>query len=121
KAVEATLLEHPENITYYMYAGRLHYELGNNAQAAFYFQKAFEIVPSAANAQNLYVFYLKMDQPENALEYMNIFIEKNGANGKWSEQRKIVLDIIQLKRISSTSSSGPAIKMKIAEDYQLLN
>lgn len=75
KAVEAVLLEYPQNMTYQIYAGRLSFESGDYTSAAFYLKMAYDQDPSFANTQDMYLVYLKTDQPEKALSYIESGIQ----------------------------------------------
>ena len=66
RAVTALLLDHPRNTTYDLYAGRLNFELGDTAEACFYFKQAYATEPSGVNLQSLYLLYMKMGRPEQA-------------------------------------------------------
>jgi len=72
KATEAVLLEHPRNVLYYIYSGRLNFDLGRYEQALFYFKKAWALEPTPDHAENIYLFYLKTNQPEKAREWIPV-------------------------------------------------
>jgi tetratricopeptide (TPR) repeat protein len=72
KATEAVLLEHPRNVLYYIYSGRLNFDLGRYDEALFYFKKAWTLDPTPAHAENIYLFYLKTNQPEKAREWIPV-------------------------------------------------
>ena len=66
KAVEGLWLDRPGNTRYALYAGRLNFELGDTAEACFYFKQAYAIDPSKANLQSLYLLYMKLGRPDQA-------------------------------------------------------
>jgi lysophospholipase L1-like esterase len=72
KATEAVLLEHPRNVLYYIYSGRLNFDLGRYDDALFYFKKAWTLEPTPAHAENIYLFYLKTNEPEKAREWIPV-------------------------------------------------
>lgn len=122
KATEAVLLENPGNLTYYNYSGRLSYESGDFKNAAFYFKKAYNIDPSFSAAQTLYMFYVKCDQPENALPYLNLAIDKNTTAADLTSYKNILVDLVQRKQqLQSANGNIKDIRLKIAADYQQFN
>jgi tetratricopeptide (TPR) repeat protein len=120
KAVEAVLLEHPENITYYIYSGRLCFELKYYSDAVYYFNQAYQIAPSFSNATNLYLVYLKTDQPEQSLKCINTVINQNPERNL-NKTKSLVLEIIELKNNLKTSPGNKELKQRIAMDYHMLN
>jgi len=66
KAVADLWLDRPENTRYALYAGRLCFELGDTAEACFYFRQAYAIDPSRANLQSLYLLYMKLGRADQA-------------------------------------------------------
>jgi lysophospholipase L1-like esterase len=115
KAVEAVMLEKPQNTTYPIYAGRLSFELGNNADAAFYFKKAYELDPSFANTQNMYLVFLKSDEPAKATPYIDSAIQQHPSDIELVNLKAIVGEIIRLK-----DTTGKKANMQIAADYHAI-
>jgi lysophospholipase L1-like esterase len=119
KAVEAVLLEKPQNTTYAVYAGRLSFELGDTADAVYYFKKAYTLEPSFTNIQNIYLVYLKSDMPASALPYIDMALQQNPAYAGLSNMRAMVLDIIRLKQ-STTQKPDKAASQRIAANYHAM-
>lgn len=115
KAVEAVMLEKPQNTTYPIYAGRLSFELGDNADAAFYFKKAYELDPSFANTQNMYLVFLKSDEPEKATPYIDSAIQQHPSDIELVNLKTIVAEIIRIK-----ITAGKKANMQIAADYHAI-
>jgi len=115
KAVEAVMLEKPQNTTYSIYAGRLSFELGDNADAAFYFKKAYELDPSFANTQNMYLVFLKSDEPAKATPYIDSAIQQHPSDIELVNLKTIVAEIIRLK-----TTAGKKANMQIAADYHAI-
>ena len=67
QAVEATMLEHPENMTYLAYCGRLSYEAGYPEDAILYFKKLYGLDNSLSNARSLLLAYIKTGHPDLAM------------------------------------------------------
>lgn len=115
KAVEAVMLEKPQNTMYPIYAGRLSFELGDNVDAAFYFKKAYELDPSFANTQNMYLVFLKSDEPVKATPYIDSAIQQNPSDIELVNLKAIVGEIIHLK-----NTAGKNANMQIAADYHAI-
>jgi tetratricopeptide (TPR) repeat protein len=110
KAVGAIMLEKPDNTTYKLYAGRLSFELGEDSDALFYFRQAYDLDPSPANTQTMYLAYLKMDQPERALGYIDAAMALQPDNQQLPIVKSLVGQIIQLKgRLVALSGGRPAM------------
>ncbi|MGF7077168.1 GDSL-type esterase/lipase family protein [Mucilaginibacter sp. 3215] len=115
KAVEAVMLEKPQNTTYPIYAGRLSFELGDPDGAAFYFKKAYELDPSFANTQNMYLVFLKSDQPAKAAPYIDSAIQQHPSDIELVNLKAIVAEIIRLKNMAGKKSN-----MQIAANYHAI-
>ncbi|WP_439698216.1 GDSL-type esterase/lipase family protein [Mucilaginibacter sp. AW1-7] len=119
KAVEAVMLEKPQNTTYPVFAGRLSFELGDTASAVYYFKKAYELAPSFTNIQNIYLVYLKSDLPANAIPYIDMALKQNPAYAGLSNMRAMVLDIIRLKKATAQTVDKVAYG-RIAANYHAI-
>ncbi|HEY4289040.1 MAG TPA: tetratricopeptide repeat protein [Puia sp.] len=119
KAAEAVMLEYPNNDTYKLFAGRLSFELGEYNDAIFYFRQAYDLHPTIANAQTLCLVYLKTDQPEQALAWIDTATAIQSNNQQIPHLRSLVREIIQLKA-QGISATGDSINRKrIALDYHM--
>ncbi len=117
KAVGAVMLENPSVSLYKLYAGRLSFEMGDDSEAIFYFRQAYDLDPSFANTQTLYLAYLKMDQPEKAMDYIDTALAMQPANQLLPTLKSLTGQIIQLKRQLATAPGDDAISRVIALDY----
>lgn len=121
KAVEAALLESPQNMTYKIYAGRLSFDLGNFPDAAFYFKMAFDQEPSFENTRNMYLLYLKTDQPEKSITYIQEGMRLHPQDLSLPVMLATVKDIVKEKTKLALTPEDPALKEKIAFDYQVIS
>ena len=121
KATEAVMLENPFNVPYYIYAGRLCFELGDFSSAELYFKKAYLFNPSKANLENLYLLCLKADRPEDALRYLVQLREYNDATQAMDNAGTIIKEIIGLKKLAARGVIPPALLHKIGLCYRRLN
>ncbi|WP_162997055.1 GDSL-type esterase/lipase family protein [Mucilaginibacter kameinonensis] len=115
KAVEAVMLEKPQNTTYPIYAGRLSFEMGDSNGAAFYFKKAYQLDPSFANTQTMYLVFLKSDQPAKATPYIDSAIRQHPSDIELVNLKAIVGEIIRLKNTTEKKAY-----MQIAADYHAI-
>lgn len=118
KAVEAALLESPQNMTYKIYAARLSFDLGNFPDAAFYFKMAYDQEPSFENARNMYLLYLKTDQPEKSIAYIQEGRQLHPQDVSLPVMLATVKDIMKMKSKLALSPDNDALKEKIAIDFQ---
>ncbi|WP_342644927.1 SGNH/GDSL hydrolase family protein [Mucilaginibacter sp. CSA2-8R] len=113
KATEAALLENPENNQYYLYAARLNFDLGNYPESEFHFTQANRLFPSFESAQNLFLFYIKADQPQKALATLDEVIEKNTTTRNFEPYRSMLTGIVS----NQQKINQPGARMAIANDY----
>ncbi|MCJ8209017.1 SGNH/GDSL hydrolase family protein [Mucilaginibacter sp. RS28] len=118
KATEAVLLENPENTTYYMYAARLNFDLGKVKDAEYYFLRCYQIDPSYKNAQNLYLLYLKLDKPSEAMNWLKVVEAKNGMNADYEPMLKLVTRLVQAKKELTAQPQNQNLRMEIAGYYE---
>lgn len=119
KVTEALVLENPRDTKYAIYAARLNFEAGDYRSAEFYFHRCYRIDNSFENANNLYLFYLKSDQPEKAVQWIDTCSTKN-AGGQWQTIHALVDNIAVLKVQSEKNPSNNSASKKIAAIYQEL-
>jgi lysophospholipase L1-like esterase len=113
KIAEAMILQYPQIPGFYTYAGNLNTQLGNYAQAAFYFRKLYMLNSDANLPQNIFKLYLEADDPVNALKYVS-----NSASPKafTAVLAEIINDETQLK----TNPGNKTLTQQIAADYNKL-
>ncbi|NCD68144.1 SGNH/GDSL hydrolase family protein [Mucilaginibacter agri] len=117
KAVEATMLDNPLNITYKIFAGRISLELGDPENTLFCFKKAYSQEPSFENLQNLYIACLKTDSPEEAVSYLKQAIEMHPQDASLPQILEVAHQIIELKTKLNSIAENDALKREIAIDY----
>lgn len=121
KATEAVMLENPFNVPYYIYAGRLCFEMGDFNSAALYFKKAYLFDPSKANLENIYLLCLKADRPEDALRYLIQLREYNDAAQAMDKAGVLIKEIIALKKSAVGGVISSSDLQEIAVRYRRLN
>jgi len=120
KAAEAVSLENPSNTTYYIYSARLNYELGNMEESAYYFKRCFMQDPTDQNAMNLSIFYIKTEQPDSALKWANLCLQKNPDNRSHLIWRDLVAELNGAIREMKKGTIDPLLKERIASAYSRL-
>ena len=74
-------------------------------------------MPSFGYARTLFVIYLKIDRPEDALPYLNYAIQNNTSNLNLLPVRKCTGEIISLQKVMAHDSSNLPILNLIATTY----
>jgi tetratricopeptide (TPR) repeat protein len=120
KAVEAVMLESPRNITYKIYAGKLSFDLGNYTDASFYLKMAYEQEPSFANTQDMYLVYLKTDQPDKSVSYIKSAMQLHPQDLTLQGLLSTVQKIIQLKTELALLPNNKTLKDQIAFNYHTI-
>lgn len=120
KAAEAVSLENPSNTTYYIYSARLNYELGNMEESAYYFKRCFMQDPTDQNAMNLSIFYIKTEQPDSALKWADLCLQKNPGNRKDMIMRDLVAELNRAITEGKRGRMTPLLKERIASAYRRL-
>ncbi|HSZ32067.1 MAG TPA: hypothetical protein VK772_02090, partial [Puia sp.] len=98
----------------------LYGKMGYYEDAAFYFTRAFAISPSFEFARTLFVIYLKIDEPNNALPYLNYAIQNNTSNLNLLPVRKYTGEIIDLQKSMAGDSSNLPVLNLIAAKYMTM-
>ncbi|HMH33792.1 MAG TPA: hypothetical protein VK543_12220 [Puia sp.] len=115
--MESLVLEHPTEIYFYDKTANLYGELGDYEDAAFYFRRAFAIAPTFQYARTLFVLYLKIDRPNDAMPYLNYAIQNNTSNLNFLPVRKYTGEIINLQREMAKDPSNLPVLNLIATAY----
>ncbi len=115
--MEAMVLEHPTEAPYYESAANVFGKLNNYERSIFYFKKAFALSPSFADAKTLFVMYLTLDRPSDAMPYLDYAIRNNTSNLNLLSVKKLTEEIIQLQRAYIKNTSDITVLNLIATRY----
>jgi len=115
--MEAMVLEHPTEASFYHRTGEVYGKLNDLESASFYFKKAFGLSPSFDDARTLFVIYLKLDKPRDAMPYLDYAIRNNISNLNLLPVKKFTEEIIQLQKAYISDSSNVNVLNLIAKDY----
>ncbi|HZK65331.1 MAG TPA: hypothetical protein VFC34_14405, partial [Puia sp.] len=115
--MEGMTLEYPEEATFYEKTATLYGKLNDFTNAAFYFKKSFALSPSFQGARTLFVIYLKLDKPVEAIPYLDYAIHNNEANMNLVPVKRFSEEVIRLEKMVNRDSSDLVILNQIAEKY----
>lgn len=120
KAVEAAMLEYPLNTTYKIYAGRLNYELGFYTDAVRDMKAAYDLDGGFTNTQNMYLVYLKTDQPKSAIKYIKAACQMRPKDIRLQAILNTTQTITALKEKLMKSPGDSSIKAQILMNYRAI-
>jgi len=115
KVIEAMVLEYPMEASLYEMTANICGKLQDLENAAFYFRKAFALSPSPEMSKTIFVIYLDMDEPVEAIPYLDYAIA-NLSDRRLIAVKKYSEEIIQLERLVA-KDSGVSILNEIADKY----
>ena len=119
--VETLVLEYPTDASYTEKAAMLSGELNDQAQAVFYFTRAFMLAPSFEKARYLFVLYLRLDRPKEALPYLEYAIQHNASQFNLNPVKAYTEQVIQLKQTYTRDSTNVLVLNQIASAYSRMD
>jgi tetratricopeptide (TPR) repeat protein len=117
--MEAMVLEYPTEASYYERTANICGKLGDLENAAFYFKDAFALSPSLEKARTLFVIYLDLDRPADAIPYLDYSID-NGNDRRLVGIKRYAEEIIRLERSAASDPSAVSILNEIAGKYLVM-
>ncbi|MDF9796373.1 lysophospholipase L1-like esterase [Catalinimonas alkaloidigena] len=117
KVSEALLLERPYQTDLYKQAAHLCMMVKDQNRSVFYLRKAFEQKAEFATAQSLFITLLKLDQPKEALSYLNFAVSEQPSNLSLSDLQMWVKQVIQLKDKYQQQPADVRLANQIAATY----
>jgi tetratricopeptide (TPR) repeat protein len=115
--LETLVLEYPADAGLAEKVAMISGALKEDTTAAFYFKKAFDLSPSFARARYTFVLFLKLDQPEKAMPYLDYAIANNTAGLNLEPVKSYAGDVIQLKKLYAADLTNIDVVNKIAATY----
>ncbi|SDF75821.1 Tetratricopeptide repeat-containing protein [Dyadobacter soli] len=115
--VEALILEQPNDAALYSRSAMLSGQLGDERSALFSFQKAFSVAPSFESARYLFVLFLKKDEPEKAIPYLDYAISNNTSGLNLAPVRTLVQEVVSLRSQLPIDSADISVLSRIASAY----
>jgi tetratricopeptide (TPR) repeat protein len=120
KVVEALVLEHPMEAELYDRTANIYGQLGDDENAAFYFQRSFTLAPTFDKARSIFVLYLKRDRPAEALPFLDYAIRNNASGMNLSPVKQYTQKIIQLQQTAKKEGVTPSLLNNIAAAYSTM-
>ncbi len=109
--------EYPGEADYYEKAANISGELDDREDALFYFSKAFSLSPTFNEAKHLFVIYLKLDRPTDALPYLDYAIQNNTSGTNLAQVRELTGQVIALQKMSARDPGNISLIDQIADAY----
>jgi tetratricopeptide (TPR) repeat protein len=117
KVVEALVLEHPTETAFYDRAANIYGEMNDDGAAVFWFRRSFTLVPDFEKARKIFVLYLKLDRPADAMPYLDYAMRNNISGLNLAPVKQLAEDILRLELMSSKEGRNPALLNSIAAKY----
>ncbi|WP_232541198.1 GDSL-type esterase/lipase family protein [Spirosoma endbachense] len=117
QVTEALSLEYPNDPNLYAQAGKLCAALNQNEQAVLYLKKAFQLENTFDKAQQLFITFLKLDRPEEALPYLRYASANNTSTFNLNELQTFVEQLIELKKQYAKDTNNVILSNQLAAGY----
>ncbi|HEY0273732.1 MAG TPA: tetratricopeptide repeat protein, partial [Chitinophaga sp.] len=117
RIAEALVLEHPAAVAYAQMAANVYGKMGRLSDAAFYFRQAFNIAPTFETARNIFVIYLKEDEPMKAMPYLDYAMAHNDRGMNLAPVKQFAAAVIQLQLAAQKTPGDAEILKQIAHKY----
>ena len=121
KVAEGVVLEYSEDPAFYDRASMDYGKNGQIKKAASYMRKSFQLSASFEKARYLFVYYLMMDEPVQALTFLDYAIDNNTGTLKLAPIKPLVQQVIALKRKLTEAPEDIAVMNEIANTYMKMD
>ncbi|MDB5018466.1 MAG: hypothetical protein JWQ84_3298 [Mucilaginibacter sp.] len=118
--LENLSLEYPLDPDLYERIAMLSGELRDDENTVFYFKKSFNLAPSFNKARYLFVNYLKMDKPADAITYIDYAISNNSSGFNLSPVKSSTEQIIQLQKQYLRDTTNVPVLLQIANSWSAM-
>lgn len=118
RIIENLALENPYNISVNNQASITASLTGDSQKVVHYGKKAFAMKPELQTAMRIFIHYLKLDRPSDALPYLE-YARKNDSH-TLDLIYNATLQIIDLKKQLEHDSLNPEIRKQIAFRYEVI-
>jgi len=115
--LENLSLEYPADPGLYERIAVLSGELKDDENTVFYFKKSFNLAPTFNKARYLFVNYLKMDKPAEAITYIDYAISNNSSGFNLAPVKNNTEQIIQLEKHYLRDTTNAAVLLQIANSW----
>jgi tetratricopeptide (TPR) repeat protein len=117
RVLETLVLEHPTQAAFYVETAMIYGKLNDLENGAFYLKQAFYLSPSFEEARMISVMYLKLDQPAEAVPFLDYEINNNVSSLNLRPVKKFATEIIQLQLTVLKDSANKTVLSLIAKKY----
>jgi tetratricopeptide (TPR) repeat protein len=120
KALEVTewlILEFPYDLRFYKKAGKLAEQIEDYNKSVFYYKKMFNYRSDNTTAQKLFINYLRLDQPDKALPYINHVLSNTTNKARFTPLKNISRSISRLKEQLGDNPEDAGIMLRITQLY----
>lgn len=117
RIAEARALESPTDARLALLAANLYGKMDRLADAAFYFRQAFNVAPDFETARNIFVIYLKQDEPMKAMPYLDYAMAHNDRGMNLVPVKQFANAVIQLQLAAQKSPQDADLLKQIATKY----
>ncbi|HEY4326493.1 MAG TPA: tetratricopeptide repeat protein [Mucilaginibacter sp.] len=118
--LENLSLEYPSDAGLYERIAMLSGQLKDNEDIVFNFKKSFNLASSFDKARYLFVNYLQMDQPENAVPYINYAMSNNTAGFNLTQTKISTVLLIHWKKMYLQDTTNTSVLLQVASLYSQL-
>jgi len=115
--LENLSLEYPADPDLYERIAMLSGEMNDTENVIFNFGESFKLAPSFNKARYLFVSYLKMDKPLDAIPFIDYAISNNSAGFNLSPIKNNTEQIIQLQKQYLSDTTNVSVLLQIANSY----
>jgi len=115
--LENLSLEYPMDPGLYERIAMLSGEMNDTENVIFNFRKSFNLAPSFNKARYLFVSYLKMDKPQEAMPFIDYAISNNSSGFDLSPIKNNTEQIIQLQQQYLRDTTNVPVLSQIANSY----
>lgn len=117
RIAEARSLELPTDPRLALLAANLYGKMDRLPDAAFYFRQAFNVSPDFETARNIFVIYLKQDEPMKAMPYLDYAMAHNDRGMNLAPVKQFATAVIQLQLAAQKSPQDAGLLKQIATKY----
>jgi lysophospholipase L1-like esterase len=115
--MESLVLEFPTDVKFYEEAAMLSGKLNDRVKVVYYLRKAFLMEPSFNTARYLFVVYLQLDRPSEALPYLDYAINNSTSDLPLRSVKRSAEQLARLKTELESDPKNVFRLIQIAEIY----
>lgn len=116
RVIESLALENPYDLGISTKASKAASFLGDSQLVIHYARKVYSVKPDVELANLLFINYLQLDMPEDALPYL-VYIRKNKTDNDINFIYTITCQVIDLKKLLEKNPDSKEIRNQIANRY----